>query len=75
MNKISLETCVLDKQNVLDYPIDKLIEDLEKKLKQNWKEHGEWIDLEATNPERYHLLAAGRLRPAQYRHSTFRYSN
>lgn len=56
VNKISLETFVLDKHNVLDYPVDKLIKDLGKKLKENWKEHNVWINMENENPERYNEL-------------------
>lgn len=41
MNKMSLDSYVLDRHNVLDDPIDKIIDDLCHKLKSNWKEHDE----------------------------------
>lgn len=56
LNKMSLDSYVLDKQNVLDNPIDKIISDLGKKLKNNWKEHDEWIKMEQENPEKYNDL-------------------
>jgi len=56
MNKMSLDSYALDKHNVLDHPIDKIIDNLGQKLKNNWKEHGEWRKMEQENPEKYSNL-------------------
>lgn len=56
MNKMSLDSYVLDKHNVLDNPIDKIISNLGHKLKSNWKEHDEWRKMEDENPEKYNNL-------------------
>lgn len=56
MNKMSLDSYVLDKHNVLDDPIDKLIDNLGHKLKSNREEHDKWRKLEMENPEKYSRL-------------------
>ncbi|MCZ2084486.1 MAG: hypothetical protein LC112_09445 [Flavobacteriales bacterium] len=55
-SKIALETYVLDKYNSLDSPIEKVISELGKRLKKNWKEHDNWINIQNTNPEQYQKL-------------------
>ena len=56
LNKMSLDSYVLDKHNVLDNPIDKIIDNLGQRLKKNWKEHDEWRKMEQENPEKYNNL-------------------
>lgn len=56
MNKISLDTFVLDKHNILDFPIDKLIENLKLDINKLYDEHKKLIDLSSENPKLYEEL-------------------
>ncbi len=56
MNQISLDTFTHGKENILDYPVDKLIEDLKSQVKKAYAEHDEWIELEQNNPEKFNEL-------------------
>lgn len=56
MNQISLDTFTHGKDNILDYPVDKLIEDLKSQVKKAYDEHNEWIELKQNNPERFNEL-------------------
>jgi hypothetical protein len=55
-NKIGLETFALDRYNILDRPIDKLIKELKKDLENEYSEHQKWIDMETNNPEKFQEL-------------------
>jgi len=57
LNKYSLETYHRDKNNVLDYPLNALIEDLKSKLENNYKEHEMWINMSHNDPEKYENLS------------------
>jgi hypothetical protein len=56
MSKIGLDTFTHNKDNILDSPIDKLIEDLKTQVKKAYSEHNEWIELKKNNPERFNEL-------------------
>lgn len=56
MSKIGLDTFPLDKNNILDYPLDKLIESFKSQIKEAYSEHNHWIELEKNNPERFNEL-------------------
>jgi hypothetical protein len=56
MNKIGLDTFTHNKENILDYPIDKLIEELKSKIKEAYSEHDKWMELEQNNPEKFNEL-------------------
>lgn len=56
MNKISLDTFIFDKHNVLDFPIDKLIQNLKLDIDKLYYEHRKLIDLSSENPRRYEEL-------------------
>ncbi len=56
MNKISLDTFTFDKHNILDYPVDKLIEDLKSQIDKLYADHNKWMDLAENNPTRYQEL-------------------
>lgn len=55
-NKIGLETFALDRYNILDRPIDKLIKELKKDLENEYSEHKKWIDMETNNPKKFQGL-------------------
>lgn len=55
-NKIGLETFAMNRYNILDRPIDTLIENLEKELEKKYLEHQKWIELESENPDRFNEL-------------------
>jgi len=52
-NKIGLETFAINRYNILDRPIDTLIEKLQKELDQEYSEHQKWIDLKSNNPKKF----------------------
>src|ERR1700752_1797290 len=54
--KMWLDTFTHEKNNILDYPIDKLIEDLKTQIKAAYSEHEEWIELEKNDPDRFNEL-------------------
>jgi len=56
MNKIGLEHFFLDKINMYDYAVDKLIQDKKDEIVKLEKQHQDWVELEETNPERYKEL-------------------
>lgn len=56
MNKIGLDTFFHNKENILDYPVDKLIESLKIQITKAYAEHNEWIELEEKNPDRFREL-------------------
>jgi hypothetical protein len=56
LNQYNLDTFTHDKQNILDYPVDKLIQDLKKQVNDTYVEHDKWIELEQNNPNRFKEL-------------------
>jgi hypothetical protein len=56
MNQISLDTFIHGRENILDYPVDKLIQSLKTQIDQAYSEHNTWIELEKNNPERFNEL-------------------
>ena len=56
MGKIGLDTFPMNKDNILDYPIDKLIESLKSQVTESYDEHEKWIELEKNEPERFNEL-------------------
>ncbi|MDQ0964730.1 hypothetical protein QFZ20_000133 [Flavobacterium sp. W4I14] len=52
-NKIGLETYSLDKTNVFDIAIDKLIEELKKNISKSNDQYDGWNKLRETDPVRY----------------------
>lgn len=56
MGKMGLDTFPLNKDNIFDYPIDKLIESLKAQVSEAYSEHDKWIELEKNNPERFNEL-------------------
>jgi hypothetical protein len=56
MNQINIDTFTHGRENILDYPVDKLIQDLKTQVDKAYSEHNEWIDLEQNNPERFREL-------------------
>jgi hypothetical protein len=56
MSKMRLDTFTLNKGNILDYPIDKLIESLKSQIKEAYSEHDKWIELKKNNPDRFNEL-------------------
>lgn len=56
MGKMGIDTFPMNKDNILDYPIDKLIESLKSQIKEAYTEHEKWIELEKNNPDRFNEL-------------------
>jgi hypothetical protein len=56
MNQIGLDTFTHGRENILDYPVDKLIQDLKTRINNAYSEHNHWIELEQNNPERFKEL-------------------
>ncbi|MEA5138247.1 hypothetical protein [Arcicella rigui] len=52
-NKIGLETYFLDKTNMFDIAIDKLIEDLKTGINNSHEQFDNWNELKETYPKRY----------------------
>lgn len=55
-SKIGLDTFPHNKENILDYPVDNLIENLKAQINKAYAEHNEWIELEQKNPDRFKEL-------------------
>lgn len=53
LNQISLDTFLFDKENILDFPIDKLIKQLKLDVEKNHKELSKLADLYINNRELY----------------------
>ena len=55
-SQMGLDTYALNKDNILDYPVDKLILDIKNKIKTELEEHERWINLQDNDPERFKEL-------------------
>lgn len=56
MGKMGLDTFPLNKDNIFDFQIDKLIESLKAQISDAYSEHHKWIDFEKNDPERFNEL-------------------
>ncbi len=56
MNKINLDSFTIDKHNILNYPIDKLIKNIKTDIEKLYIEHNKWTDLSKNDPEKYNEL-------------------
>jgi hypothetical protein len=56
MSKMGLDIFTHNRNNILDFPIDKLIKDLKKDIDKAYSEHKQWIELEEKNPARFKEL-------------------
>jgi hypothetical protein len=55
-SKMGLDTFTHNRNNILDSPIDKLIEDLKKEINAAYSEYNQWNELEEKNPVRFKEL-------------------
>jgi hypothetical protein len=56
-NKIGLETFALNRYNILDRPVDSLIEKLKEDLENEYSEHQKWIDIQDNNPDKFEEIS------------------
>lgn len=56
MNQISLDTFNHGRENILDYPVDNLIQNLKIQISEEYSEHDKWIELEKNDPDRFNEL-------------------
>tara|TARA_R110002051_G_scaffold275917_2_gene336884 strand:+ start:1439 stop:2221 length:783 start_codon:yes stop_codon:yes gene_type:complete len=55
-NKIGLETFALERNNILDRPVNILIKDLKKEIEKEYNEHNNWLKIKENDPVRYNEL-------------------
>ncbi len=56
MDKFELDSFAHNRKNILDAPIDKLIDDLKKEIEKAFEDHNYWVNLEENNPAKFREL-------------------